>query len=241
MQEQMRILKPRMGEHMLSELEAPEPVFIGSPTTPSDTEREMKGMRQKNKSAMKPGEIQGRDKSAAIVATEDKAAKIQRLKSGFRICKPQGTFIWPNMNKTISPQLVVQLEDSFVVQTPPSVSSSTSVAQHLVHISQPQYGPHPTSPVKPLAEKRPVSTTTLCTVSQPSASSSLPPLPETITKTSFINLNEFPTDQNNDTTTLSGTLTYQRRQQQNMINDNSMTNVSVSLASSFPSFLCSLN
>lgn len=240
----MRILKPRMGEHMLSELEAPEPVLMGSPTTPSDTEREIKGMGQMNKSAMKPGEIEGRDKSAAIVATEDKAAKIQRLKSGFRICKPQGTFLWPNMNNMpISPQLVVQLEDSFVVQTPPSVSSSTttSAAHQLLHISQPQYGTHSTSPVKPLAEKCPVSTTTLCTVSKSSASPSLPLPPKTITKTSFINLNEIPTDQNNDTTTLSGTLTYQRRQQHNMINDVSMTNVSASLASSFSSFLCSLN
>ncbi|THG18922.1 hypothetical protein TEA_007251 [Camellia sinensis var. sinensis] len=30
-------------------------------------------------------------------AAEEKAVKIQRLKSGFRICKPQGTFLWPNM------------------------------------------------------------------------------------------------------------------------------------------------
>ncbi|KAI7979348.1 hypothetical protein LOK49_Contig380G00002 [Camellia lanceoleosa] len=30
-------------------------------------------------------------------AVEEKAAKIQRLKSGFRICKPQRTFLWPNM------------------------------------------------------------------------------------------------------------------------------------------------
>ncbi|XP_057475932.1 protein DYAD [Actinidia eriantha] len=43
-------------------------------------------------------------------AEEEKAAKIQRLKSGFRICKPQGTFLWPNSN-TLSSQVVVLVED----------------------------------------------------------------------------------------------------------------------------------
>jgi len=30
-------------------------------------------------------------------AAEGKAAKIQRLKSGFRLCKPQRSFLWLNM------------------------------------------------------------------------------------------------------------------------------------------------
>ncbi|KAG5615205.1 hypothetical protein H5410_015029 [Solanum commersonii] len=66
-------------------------------------------------------------------AAEGKAAKIQRLKSGFRLCKPQGSFLWPNMVRkssgcNMSPQVVVQVEDLHMVQTPPSVSSSTAIA-----------------------------------------------------------------------------------------------------------------
>ncbi|KAL0298371.1 UNVERIFIED_CONTAM: protein DYAD [Sesamum radiatum] len=41
--------------------------------------------------------------AAAAAAAEEKAAKIQRLKSGFRICKPQGTFLWPNMLPPTAP------------------------------------------------------------------------------------------------------------------------------------------
>ncbi|XP_073294263.1 protein DYAD-like [Primulina huaijiensis] len=97
---------------------------------------------------------------------DQKAAKIQRLKSGFRICKPQGTFLWPNMVKNYSTpcanmspqpdQVLVQVEVptppsvSSPVPTPPSVSSSTASAppqlpyQHLLH---------PSPPVKPFAER----------------------------------------------------------------------------------------
>lgn len=210
----MGILKSTMGEHiLLSESEAPA-LLMGSPTTPSDNERET---RQKNKSALKSSEMiegdQGiRDKVAGTV-TEDKAAKIQRLKSGFRICKPQGSFLWPNPSMTFTPQLLVQVDDPFVVPTPPSVSSSTASAPRLLHISQPQIGPQPTSPVKPLAEKRPVCKATLCTVSKPSASAfTSPPLPpETCSKTSLINLNEVPPDQNDDTAPCGTLTTYQRR------------------------------
>ncbi|KAK6155926.1 hypothetical protein DH2020_010174 [Rehmannia glutinosa] len=91
-------------------------------------------------------------------AAEEKAAKIQRMKSGFRICKPQGTFLWPNMvkdnintsiNINSSSQVMVQVE----VPTPPSVSSSTASAPPQL----PNYGHQPL--VKPLAEKRAVKVT----------------------------------------------------------------------------------
>ncbi|KAL6530293.1 hypothetical protein OROHE_014646 [Orobanche hederae] len=79
-------------------------------------------------------------------AASEKAAKIQRMKSGFRICKPHGTFLWPNMvkdnsivNSSGSTQVMVQVE----VPTPPSVNSSTALAP-------------PQLLVKPLAEKRAV-------------------------------------------------------------------------------------
>ncbi|KAL6509425.1 hypothetical protein OROGR_022735 [Orobanche gracilis] len=79
-------------------------------------------------------------------AASEKAAKIQRMKSGFRICKPHGTFLWPNMvkdnsivNSSSSTQVMVQVE----VPTPPSVNSSNALAP-------------PQLLVKPLAEKRAV-------------------------------------------------------------------------------------
>lgn len=121
------------------------------------------------------------DKKAekAAAAAEGKAAKIERLKSGFRICKPQGTFLWPNMardnnhnNRNMSsPQVVVQVEDLFAVPTPPSVSSSSASAPPMLpypaSVSHSQHQHHPASPVKPLAERRGV-TVTVSTVSESS-------------------------------------------------------------------------
>ncbi|KAK4351170.1 hypothetical protein RND71_030483 [Anisodus tanguticus] len=102
-------------------------------------------------------------KNAAPTA-EEKAAKIQRLKSGFRLCKPQGSFLWPNMvrNSTkngcnMSPKVVVQVEDLHMVQTPPSVSSSTAIAPpSLLPFHKNNL---PSSPVKPVPERRSVTVT----------------------------------------------------------------------------------
>ncbi|KAG8390239.1 hypothetical protein BUALT_Bualt01G0063100 [Buddleja alternifolia] len=97
-------------------------------------------------------------KAAETEKAEEKAAKIQRLKSGFRICKPQGTFLWPNMVKdnycinSSSNKIMVQVE----VPTPPSVSSSTASAPpHLPY----HHHHHRASPVKPLPERRAVAVT----------------------------------------------------------------------------------
>lgn len=100
---------------------------------------------------------------------EQKAAKIERLKSGFRICKPQGTFLWPNMVKETSNSSCIDNSTSILqvqveVPTPPSVSSSTlppqlpygaAAAPHYHQYQPPP--PPPPSIVKPLAEKRAVT------------------------------------------------------------------------------------
>lgn len=222
------MLKSTLEEPIVSESEAPPPLLMGSPTTPSHcTERETKESEQKNKSASKASEEKedkGGDKAAvtatedkgrdevAVRATEDKAAKIERLKSGFRICKPQGTFLWPNM-LAMSPQSVVHLEDLLTVPipTPPSASSTTSVSHFQLPPCQTQLGPHPASPVKPLAERL-LSNAILKSVTIPSPSP--PPPPETpyttIKSCSVINLNEPPQIQHTDTG-FCGTITYQRR------------------------------
>lgn len=197
----------------LSESEAPLPLLMGSPPTPSDAERETKELEQENKSASKSSEKQEEDKGAdkaAVTATEDKAAKIERLRSGFRICRPQGTFLWPNM--AMSPQSTVHFEDLLVVPTPPSTSSTTS-APHLLPQRNSQLGPYPDSPVKPLAERLPISNAILNGVSKPLPSPPPPPeTPNTTAKSSLINLNELPRIQQSDAA-FCGTITYQRRQQ----------------------------
>ncbi|XP_071937624.1 protein DYAD-like [Coffea arabica] len=164
------------------------------------------------------GELEGSAKAenaaAAEAATaEKKAAKIERLKSGFRICKPQGTFLWPNMARNIcnntatgsttshnmvSPRVVVQVEDLLVVPTPPSVSSSTAVAPPLLpyyHTTNTNNHHQPTSPVKPLAERRAVKVT-VSTLSNDhgdhSDSSTVTTTTTANKKTTPINLNDVP-------------------------------------------------
>ncbi|XP_024027224.1 protein DYAD [Morus notabilis] len=222
MEDQIGMLKS--GKLTLSESGAPPTLLMRSTTSPSDSERSGRTEKgsQNNKSISKSGD-QGGDKPESTV-TEDRATRIQKLKSGFRICKPRGTFLWPNMaTLTLA---VVHPDDHgpLVVPTPPSISSSTTSAQpHQLfeeHQST-QCGPKPPSPVKPLASKRPVRSATLCTVSKgSSSSSSIPPPPTTPnsqimitikTSTSLINLNETPNDQNNDDG-FCGILTHQRQQ-----------------------------
>ncbi|CAL5366882.1 unnamed protein product [Camellia sinensis] len=147
--------------------------------------------------------------AAERTAAEQKAAKIQRLKSGFRICKPQGTFLWPNMasnnNKNSnantsmlsSSQVVVQVEDLLVVPTPPSVSSSTASAPPQLPFHR-HHHHHPSSPVKPLAERRAV-TVTVSAIGNPNVSTTTTTTTTTTstitnkTSSTLLNLNDFPT------------------------------------------------
>eukprot|EP00257_Ricinus_communis_P019161 XP_015578072.1 protein DYAD [Ricinus communis] len=189
----------------------------------------------------KPGGKKAPPITKSAAPTEDKAAKIERLKSGFRICKPQGTFLWPNKGIS-SPQVVVQFEDLFSVPTPPSVSSTSAAQTHLLSATVPSDCPNPTSPpMKPLAEKRPVtinapSSAVAKTISSPEEithsttqydqNSGISTISTTSTttltdaKTSLINLNELPSNQNDNGSlcesqsqgqTSSYPVTYQRR------------------------------
>lgn len=133
-------------------------------------------------------------------AAEGKAAKIQRLKSGFRLCKPQGSFLWPNMVRkssgcNMSPQVVVQVEDLHMVQTPPSVSSSTAIAPpSLLPYTNNFHNNHPASPVKPVPERRAV-TVTVSTISSETcyeAGDNTMNYSTGNKTTTFINLNDVP-------------------------------------------------
>ncbi|CAK8561188.1 unnamed protein product [Lathyrus sativus] len=178
MEGQLGMLKPTMSESLTP------PVLLLGPTSSSLTENIGEVSNDKG---TKSAETQMVQSSAA----EDKAAKIERLKSGFKICKPRGTFVWPNMSVSVA-----NLDELSVVPTPTSVSSSTTSPPNLVSNSNTQNLslsiPCPSSPVKPLAERRPVSTATLTHVTGPFS----PPLetPKSIitNNDSSINLNETP-------------------------------------------------
>ncbi|RAL51357.1 hypothetical protein DM860_010859 [Cuscuta australis] len=114
-------------------------------------------------------------------AGQEKAAKIERLKSGFRICKPQGTFLWPNSNSSniSSSKATVQVEDLLMVPTPPSVSSSSAPSVHLLPNNY--YTSSPVSPpIKPVPERLAPIKITLSSVSN------------ACTNTALINLNDDP-------------------------------------------------
>ncbi|KAJ4951750.1 hypothetical protein NE237_028582 [Protea cynaroides] len=95
-------------------------------------EEEEIGAKQKDAAAVNEG---GKAAEAEAAA---KAEKKQRLQSGFRICKPHGTFNWPNMNMVGSggppcsssshpPSAQAQDDDLLMVSTPTSGSSATNV------------------------------------------------------------------------------------------------------------------
>ncbi|KAI5601787.1 hypothetical protein POPTR_001G126901v4 [Populus trichocarpa] len=167
MEEEMKKLKTRVKKSNRTESTERPALLMGSTesTTPAGSGRKGKEVMHQEKEAMVLGELAQEQcqssggnippttKSAA--PTEDRAAKIERLKSGFRICKPQGSFLWPDMTtSTPHPQGEVQLQDLIAVHTPPSVSSTSPKQSYLLFTP---HGPRHTSPVKASAERRPVT------------------------------------------------------------------------------------
>lgn len=185
-QEEIGKLTSKMGEKSKAEEEG----AAGSELIVA-AEKEKKKQKEEKRKAVAASEPP--PPVAAAVAAEEKAEKIKRLKSGFRICKPQGTFLWPNMvkstnsnnNNLMSPQVVVQVEDLFMVPTPPSVSSSTTCAPPLLPYHHRRH--HQATPVKPLAERRAV-TVTVSTVSKDPGSYST----AATSNSALINLNDSP-------------------------------------------------
>lgn len=265
----MKKLKTRVKKSNRTESTERPALLMGSTesTTPAGSGRKGKEVMHQEKEAMVLGELAQEQcqssggnippttKSAA--PTEDRAAKIERLKSGFRICKPQGSFLWPDMTtSTPHPQGKVQLQDLIAVHTPPSVSSTSPKQSYLLFTP---HGPRHTSPVKASAERRPV------TISQSTPATTpitFPPLDRmihnqyekssiststTITntiKTPLINLNEpLNTNQTDDYGLFYGSqshaeasphpVTYQRRHHQNVTTSIAMPSVCVLIKSQF--------
>ncbi|KAJ6388914.1 hypothetical protein OIU77_027292 [Salix suchowensis] len=254
MEEEMEKLKTRVEKSKRTE-STERPAFLMGSTesiTPAGTGRKGKGVMRQEKDATALGELaqeQCKSSSGGFIApgtespapSEDRAAKIERLKSGFTLCKPQGSFLWPDMT-TLTPhsQVVVQLEDLITVHTPPSVSStSPKQSRYLFAPPSQTHIPHRTSPVRPLAERRPV------TIPQSTASTTPITCPlldqmthfryenssistsTTTTKTPLVNLNEpLNTNQTDDYGLFCGSqshaqafpypVTYQRRHHQNI-------------------------
>ncbi|CAI0380882.1 unnamed protein product, partial [Linum tenue] len=152
--------------------------------------------------------------STTLTPMEDRAAKIKRLRSsGFRICKPGVTFLWPDMAAASSPP--VQL-DGLLARTPSSVSSLSSSITTLAPADS-QHSPSPVT--RPVAERRGSVAITLTT---PTSSSAVPSIlcrqgrnSSTTPRTPLINLNEVPLTQNKNLIQVSpGPVTYQRRNHQ---------------------------
>ena len=274
MQEEMEKLKTRVEKSNRAESTEKPALLMGSTESimPAGTGRKGKGVMHQEKEATVLGESaqeQCKSSSGGIIPprtespapTEDRAAKIERLKSGFRICKPQGSFLWPDMTTlTPHPQVVVLLEDLIAVQTPPSVSSTTPKQSHFLFAPPSQtHTPHRTFPVKPLAERRPVTIPQSTAATTPTT---CPPLDQmthsqyenssiststtitTTTKTPLINLNEpLNTNQTDDYGLFYGSqshaeasphpVTYQRRHHQNVTTSIAMPSVRVLIKSQF--------
>ncbi|KAJ6705805.1 PROTEIN DYAD [Salix purpurea] len=254
MEEEMEKLKTRVEKSNRTESTERPALLMGSTEsiTAAGTGRKGKGVMHQEKEATALGELaqeQCKSSSGGFIApgtespapSEDRAAKIERLKSGFTLCKPQGSFLWPDMT-TLTPhsQVVVQLEDLITVHTPPSVSStSPKQSRYLFAPPSQSHIPHRTSPVRPLAEKRPV------TIPQSTASTTPITCPlldqmthfryennsistsTTTTKTPLVNLNEpLNTNQTDDyglfcesqshAQAFPYPVTYQRRHHQNI-------------------------
>lgn len=190
-----------------------DPVLImGSTTPPLDTERETKEMEKSNKTAPVIFDIEedkdttsAQGKNQAVAITEDKVAKIERLKSGFRVCKPQGSFLWPNMTSSSSTDEVN--DHLFAIPTPPSVSSFTTTT------TAPRLVPKPTSTVKPLAKKR--SSTVAVMSKHPHPLEATTAQYATTSSSINLNLNEVPDnpglDHGRQIHSSPCSLTYQRR------------------------------
>ncbi|GAB4854615.1 hypothetical protein Ancab_023197 [Ancistrocladus abbreviatus] len=142
---------------------------------------------------------EGREKApiaaAAAAAAAERTERKQRLKSGFRICKPEGTFLWPDMAAS-SPsymqhgQGVVPLEEYLVVHTPPSVSSSTAPPP-LYHHCLPSPGLRPVVERLKVINVTPVSTVTTGSEIKDNTSS---PSIGSINSAFVPDLNEIPRD-----------------------------------------------
>ncbi|CAI0404557.1 unnamed protein product [Linum tenue] len=142
---------------------------------------------------------------------EDRAAKIQRLRSsGFRICKPGGTFLWPDMATASSPTVHL---DGFLARTPSSVSSLSSSITTLTSADS-QHSPSPL--MRPVAERTSEFAIALTT---PPSSSAVPSIlrrqgrnNSATPRTPLINLNEVPRIRTENPIQVSpGPVTYQRR------------------------------
>ncbi|MCI13393.1 protein DYAD-like [Trifolium medium] len=111
----------RLKEPIMSESLTPQTLLLG-PT--SMTENIVEKTREKEKWNNDKETKSADTQMLGSRAVEDRAAKIRRLRSGFQICRPRGTFKWPNMS--MSPHVVANLDEHTIVLTPGSVSSSTT-------------------------------------------------------------------------------------------------------------------
>ncbi|KAK8586628.1 hypothetical protein V6N13_010216 [Hibiscus sabdariffa] len=116
-------------EKLKSEMEATNELLLMGLTTQAESDKTVLVISDEEKdceSEEKNPAVAKKRRSSVLVTREDKASQNKRLKSAFRICKPQRTFLWPDMSQAAAPN-----EEVVSILTPPSVSSSISMVRRL--------------------------------------------------------------------------------------------------------------
>ncbi|KAL4325955.1 hypothetical protein GQ457_11G030970 [Hibiscus cannabinus] len=125
----LRGVEEEMGK-LKSEVEATNALSVMRLTTQAESDKTVLVISDEEKDCEleeKSPSVARKRRSSILVRREDKASQNERLKSAFRICKPQGTFLWPYMSQVVAPN-----EEPVSIPTPPSVSSSISMVRQLV-------------------------------------------------------------------------------------------------------------
>ncbi|XP_056691602.1 protein DYAD-like isoform X2 [Spinacia oleracea] len=145
---QETIAEEKEGEHQLFEEEANK-----GKTNDAVNKDEILEDKQEQEMITQSQKLRALSLKTSSETTENKENRKQTLKSSsFRICKPQGTFLWPSQmvsssSSASSSQVLVHLEDLLGYPTPPSVSSSSSCRSPRV----------PYKPLSPVQVKRPIA------------------------------------------------------------------------------------
>ncbi|KAL4334789.1 hypothetical protein GQ457_07G012890 [Hibiscus cannabinus] len=126
----LRGVKEEMGK-LKSEVEAANALLLMRLTTQVESDKTVLIISDEEKDICESEEkrpaVARKRRSPILVTRENKASQNEKLKSGFKICKPQGTFLWPDMSQATAPN-----EELVSIPTPPSLSSSISMVRRLV-------------------------------------------------------------------------------------------------------------
>ncbi|KAK8583694.1 hypothetical protein V6N13_109088 [Hibiscus sabdariffa] len=127
-------VEEEMGK-LKSRVEAANALLLMGLTTQAESDKNVLVISDEEKSPA----VARKRRSPTLVRREEKgkASQNDRLKSGFRVCKPPGTFLWPDMSEAAAPN-----EDLVSIPTPSLVrrlaerrNTSVAVTPHYANTS----------------------------------------------------------------------------------------------------------